>query len=107
MDVIVRGFSFAYIHTRARVSGGKSVSITIMQIKREMVLKLLPHVSSVGPYATSEISQDLKIHRNYVYAAMLTDNVGIVVPSPAVTKTQTRIAAHSASLFGGCNGLLP
>jgi len=67
------------------VSGGKSVSITIMHITIEMVLKLLPHVSAVGPYATSKISQYLKIHRNHVYAVMLTDNVGFVVPSSAVT----------------------
>jgi hypothetical protein len=59
-----------------------------MQITVEMVLKLLPRVSAVGPYATSKISQDLNIHRNYVFAVMLTDNVGIVVPSSAVTNIE-------------------
>jgi hypothetical protein len=59
-----------------------------MQITIEMILKLLPRVSAVGPYATSKISQDLKIHRDYVYAVMLTDNVGIVVTSSAVTNIE-------------------
>ena len=59
-----------------------------MQIKIEMVLKLLPHVSAVGLYAKPRILQDLKIHRNYVYAVLLTDNVGIVVPSSALTSIE-------------------